>query len=442
MSEPLIFQGDVKGHETRDVPPQMLVPPLEQPLSIVALAQKEPFGQANPKDDLPKLPERGKFTESAKKNRLRFLEERTGVRLDQVAATALPPERLRRTTESFIGTVEVPIGVAGPLLFQGKNASGLRYAPMATTEGALVASATRGATAISHAGGVTTAALGRRLTRVPLFQMRSLADALCLADWLTLAIDDIKAQALTMSTHAKLIAVTPEIFGRDVHVHFAYDTQDAAGQNMVTGCTWRACQWILGEFERTFKKAAQQFLIESNLSSDKKVTFHSLTHGRGTRVTAECNLPSEITKRFLHVTPLALVKAYQSLARGAVAGGMVGININVANMIAALFTATGQDIASAHESGIGLLSLELSDDMSSVYASLTLPSLLVGSVGGGTSLPRQSECLRLMDCAGEGRSAALAEVICGFALALDLSTLSALASDEFAAAHHPLAKKK
>lgn len=431
----LIAQGNALPH------PALSATASDQLVDTAECAPPLIIGRERTNAELPKLPERGKFTESARQNRLRFLEEQTGVKLEHIPLTALPADRLRRTTESFIGTIEVPIGVAGPLVFRGENVTGLRYAPMATTEGSLVASATRGATAISHAGGVVTATLGRRISRVPLFQMHSLSDALFFADWLKAAFDDIRAQAMTMSSHADLKYVAPEVFGRDVHVHFVYDSQDAAGQNMTTGCTWRACQWILGELERRFGKTVEQFLIEANLSSDKKATFHSLTHGRGTRVTAECRLTAEVTKRFLHVTPLTLVRGYQGLAKGSVAGGMVGININVANMIAALFTATGQDIASVHESGVGLLNVELSDDMSSVYASLTLPSLLLGSVGGGTNLPRQSECLRLMDCAGAGKSAALAEIICGFALALDLSTLSALASDEFAAAHHPLAKK-
>jgi len=338
---------------------------------------------------IPKLPDRGRFTEESRQTRLSFLQRETGVKLDHVQHNSLNPDDLRRTVESFVGTVEIPIGIAGPLLFHGQNVNGMLYAPMATTEGSLVASATRGATAITHSGGVHTAVLGRRITRAPLFQMHSLSDALLLADWLRFSFESIRRQTKSMSRHAVLKQIEPEVLGRDLHVHFIYDSQDAAGQNMTTGCTWKACHWIIDEIKRDLGLSVRQFLIESNLSNDKKVSFNSLVCGRGTRAVAECTLSAEVTKRFLHVTPVQLAWAYQSLARGGVAGGMIGININIANMVAALFTSTGQDIASVHESSIGLLSLELAEDNMSIYASLMLPSLLIGTVGGGTNLPRQ-----------------------------------------------------
>ena len=388
----------------------------------------------------PRMPMRAQFTEAARLQRVNFLQEYTGIKLDEVATTSLDPESLTRVTESFIGTVEVPIGAAGPLLFHGQHTSGHIFAPMATTEGSLVASATRGSTAITASGGITTAILDQRITRVPLFQMADLHDAIFLGHWVQSRISDIRRQTQLMSKHAKLIRLEPQILGRDLHLHFIYDSGDAAGQNMTTGCTWRACHWIMEEIATKFGVKVERFIIESNLSNDKKVTFNNFIRGRGRRAVAECKLPGEVTQRFLHVTPEELVKGYHSLAAGGVAGGMIGLNINVANMVAAIFTATGQDIASVHESGVGHLTLELVDGGTAVYASLVLPSLLIGTVGGGTRLPQQRTCLKMMDCDGAGKSSRLAEIICGFALALDLSTLSALVSDEFAAAHHPLAK--
>lgn len=393
-----------------------------------------------PTNGWPRMPMRAQYTEAARLQRVSFLEEYTGVGLSPVAATSLDAENLERVTESFIGSIEVPVGAAGPLLFDGQYTLGHIFAPMATTEGSLVASATRGATAITASGGVTTAILDRRITRVPLFQMADLHDAIFVGHWVQSKISDIRRQTQLMSKHADLKRIEPQILGRDLHLHFLYDTADAAGQNMTTGCTWRACHWIMEEIASKFGLKVGRFIIESNLSNDKKVTFNNFICGRGTRAVAECRLPGEITQRFLHVTPEQLVRGYHSLANGGVAGGMIGININVANMVAAIFTATGQDIASVHESGVGHLTLELVDGGTAVYASLVLPSLLVGTVGGGTRLSQQRTCLQMMGCDGTGKSTRLAEIICGFALALDLSTLSALVSDEFAAAHHPLAK--
>lgn len=388
----------------------------------------------------PRMPMRAQYTEAARLKRVSFLQEYTGIGLDEVARTSLGPESLARVTESFIGTVEVPVGAAGPLLFHGQHTLGHIFAPMATTEGSLVASATRGSTAITASGGVTTAILDQRITRVPLFQMADLHDAMFLGHWAQSRISDIRRQTQLMSTHAKLIGLEPQILGRDLHLHFIYDSADAAGQNMTTGCTWRACHWIMEEIATKFGVKVERFIIESNLSNDKKVTFNNFIRGRGRRAVAECKLSGDVTQRFLHVTPEALVSGYHHLAAGGVAAGMIGLNINAANMVAAIFTATGQDIASVHESGVGHLTLELVDGGTAVYASLVLPSLLIGTVGGGTRLPQQRTCLQMMDCDGAGKSSRLAEIICGFALALDLSTLSALVSDEFAAAHHPLAK--
>ena len=391
-------------------------------------------------DSWPRLPARAQYTEAARQQRVSFLQNHTGVSLDEIAETSLDPESLTRVTESFIGTVEVPVGAAGPLLFHGQQAEGHLFAPMATTEGSLVASAIRGSTAITASGGVTTAILDRRITRVPLFQMQDLHDAIFLSRWIRLRFSDIRRQTQLMSKHADLKRIEPQILGRNLHLHFVYDAADAAGQNMTTGCTWRACHWIMDEIG-ALGLTVERFIIESNLSNDKKVTFNNFMYGRGTRAVAECKLPGDITQRFLHVTPERLVQGYHSLAAGGVAGGMIGVNINIANMVAAIFTATGQDIGSVHESGVGHLTLELVDQGTAVYASLVLPSLLIGTIGGGTRLPHQRKCLQMLGCDGAGKSSRLAEIICGFALALDLSTLSALVADEFAAAHHPLVKK-
>ncbi|TQV84291.1 hydroxymethylglutaryl-CoA reductase [Exilibacterium tricleocarpae] len=389
----------------------------------------------------PRLPARALFTETARRQREAFLQDYTGVNLDCITSSSVDPESLPSVTESFIGTVEVPIGAAGPLLFNGKHAQGHIFAPMATTEGSLVASATRGATAVTVSGGMTTAFLNRRITRVPLFQLANLNEALFVSQWIQSHFADINSQTQLMSSHAKLLSIEPQVVGRDLHLHFVYDSADAAGQNMVTGCTWRACHWIMDKLDRKLGLKVKRFIIESNLSNDKKVTFNNFIYGRGTRAVAECTVSGEVMKRILHVTPEQLVRGYHSLAAGGVAGGMIGININIANMVAAVFTSTGQDIGSVHESGVGHLTLELVNNGNAVYASLVMPSLLIGTVGGGTRLPQQNRCLQMIGCEGAGKSPRLAEVICGYALALDLSTLSALVSDEFAAAHHPLAKE-
>ena len=390
---------------------------------------------------LPKVPARGVYTEDARLQRLAFVRNETGAALEQIAQNTLDPTALVSNIEAFIGTVEIPVGVAGPLHICGEHARGLFYAPMATSEGALVASATRGATAISRSGGVNVRVLGQRMLRVPVFSLGSLSAAMFFAEWVKDHKQDIAAQTRKYSNYANLVDVRAELVGHAVHVQFAYETGDAAGQNMTTTCTWQACQWILAEMQHYPHIEFENFLIEANLSNDKKVTYNSFLQGRGIRVLAECTLTDEICQKVLKISAQKLFSAYNQFVGGSIAAGMVGININIANVIAAMFTATGQDIACVHESAIGQLHMEMTAD-GDIYAAMRLPGLVVGSIGGGTRLPQQRECLEMMGCAGAGSAHKLAEVIASFCLALDLSTLSAIASDQFARAHEKLGRNR
>jgi len=390
---------------------------------------------------LPKIPARGLYTEEARLERLQYVRDNTDAKFERIAETTLEAKALVSNIEAFVGSVEIPVGIAGPLHIKGGHADGLFYAPMATTEGALLASATRGATALSRSGGVNVRVIGQRMLRVPVFVLTDLNSALFFAEWVKDHYSEIAEQTRKYSNYANLVEVNTELMGRTVHVQFAYETGDAAGQNMTTTCTWQACQWIIAQMQQFPGMEFENFMIEANLSNDKKVTYNSFLKGRGVRVLAECLLTDEVCQKVLKVTPKQLFTAYNQFIGGSIASGMIGMNINIANVIGAIFTATGQDIACVHESSIGQLYLELTDD-NEVYATLRLPSLVVGSVGGGTSLAQQKECLELIGCAGPGCSHKLAEVIAGFCLALDLSTLSAIASDQFARAHEKLGRNR
>ncbi|MCJ8169131.1 phosphotransferase [Atopomonas sediminilitoris] len=390
---------------------------------------------------LPKVPARGLYSEEARQERLAFARNHTGAALEEVAHTRLEPRKLVSNIEALIGSVEIPVGLAGPLHIKGRHASGLFYAPMATSEGALVASATRGATALSRAGGVQTRVLGQRMMRVPLFGFDAMQQALFFAEWVQDHYSELAAEVRKYSNFAQLVEVQAQVMGRNVHVHFIYETGDAAGQNMTTTCTWQACQWILQQIKRFDGLKVRNFLVEANLSNDKKVTYQTFLKGRGVRVMAEVRLSEEVCRKVLKVTPTQLVNAYQNFVTGSLAAGMVGLNINVANVVAAMFTALGQDIACVHESALGQLHIELTEE-GDAYCTMTLPSLVIGTVGGGTNLPQQRECLELIDCAGPGKAHKLAEVIAGYCLALDISTLSAIAADQFARAHERLGRNR
>ncbi len=391
--------------------------------------------------NLPKIPARGLYTEEARQERLDFVREQTGCQLASVSQIGLDPRKLVSNIEALIGSVEVPVGIAGPLHIRGEHAQGLFYAPMATSEGALVASTTRGATALSRSGGVAARVIEQRMMRVPVFVFGDMANALFFAEWVKDHFDEMATEARRYSNYASLRAVRPYVFGRSVHVHLIYRTGDAAGQNMTTTCSWQICQWILKSIQGFEGLRVDNFLIDANLSNDKKVTYQTFLNGRGIRVVAEALLLQDICERILKVSPRQLVSAYNYCCAGSIAGGMVGMNINVANVIAALFTALGQDIACVHESALAQLHMELTET-GDVYCTMMLPSLVIGTVGGGTNLPQQRECLDIMGCAGPGKAHKLAEIMAGYCLALDLSTLSAIASDQFARAHEKLGRNR
>lgn len=390
---------------------------------------------------LPKVPARGLYTEEARQERLQFVRQETGAKLQYIEKTSFDPKALVSNIEAFVGSIEIPVGIAGPLYIKGEHANGLFYAPMATSEGALVASVTRGATAISRSGGATTRVIGQRMIRVPAFVLSDMSSALFFAEWIKDHFREIVAQTRKYSNYANLSELQTQVLGRTVYVHFVYETGDAAGQNMTTTCTWQACQWIIAETKKFEGMEFENFYIESNLSNDKKVTFQAFIRGRGIRVVTEVVLTREICESILKVKPEQIFNAYNRAAAGAISAGAVGLTINAANVIGAMFAACGQDIACVHESSIGHLYMDLIDE-DHLYATMVMPSLVVGSVGGGTSLPHMRESLELLGCAGPGCAHKLAEIICSFCLALDLSTISAIASDQFARAHEKMGRNR
>ncbi len=311
---------------------------------------------------------------------------------------------------------------------------------MATSEGALVASVTRGATAISRSGGVTARVLRQQMLRVPLFVLSNMQEALLFADVIRRHVDDLQTRVNQVSSHARLTQVDPFLIGNQVHVRFVYQTGDASGQNMTTTSTWHACQWLMAYMQKHHSVRFENFWIEGNMSGDKKVSFQSFIAGRGTRVSAEAFISTEELMHVLKVTPEQMANCHHLGMVGACQSGTIGYNVNTANVIAASFAATGQDIACVHESSVAQLHVQATEG--GLYASMVLPSLVVGTVGGGTALPRQQQMLEMMGCAGSGKVSRLAEIIAGFCLALDLSTMSAIISGQFASAHERLGRNK
>lgn len=343
--------------------------------------------------------------------------------------------RYSRNIENFIGVARVPIGLAGPLRVNGAHAAGDYYVPLATTEAALVASYSRGAQLITEAGGCAAVVVNEGVTRAPGFAFETIGDASVFVAWAVHAFEDLRTAAAATTRHGLLVDMQLAVEGNHVHLLLEFLTGDASGQNMVTIATDAVCRFIL---EQAPVKPRYWF-VEANMSGDKKATTHSFMTVRGKKVSAEIRLPEALVRKRLHTTPAAMVNYARMSMIGGVMTGSIGVQGHYANGLAALFIACGQDAACVAEAAVGVTRFEIRED-GSLYAAVTLPNLIVGTVGGGTGLPTQKACLDILGLAGAGQSRAFAEVAAALALAGELSIIGALAAGHFTRAHQQLAR--
>ncbi len=329
----------------------------------------------------------------------------------------------------------MPVGTAGPLRVNGLFAQGDYQVPLATTEAALVASYNRGANLITACGGASAMLLNEGVTRTPGFAFKSLIEAGQFVAWLVTQFDHFKTLAESTTSHGKLSDVSVNIEGNHVYLVFEYLTGDASGQNMVTIATNVVFDYIL---TNTPIEPDYAFL-DGNLSGDKKANSQTLRSVRGKKVTAEVTIPAELVEKYLHTTPKKMAQFGQMTTVGGALSGTIGINAHYANALAALYIACGQDAACVAESAIGMTRMEVTEK-GELYASVTLPNLMVGTVGGGTGLPSQKACLDLLGLHGSGQSQALAEVAATLCLAGELSIVGAFCAGHFSRAHHKLAR--
>ncbi len=388
----------------------------------------------------PIVPGRGLNVEEARQKRLDFLAQ-LDVCIPNIARSALSAEDIRGNIESYIGSVEIPLGLAGPLLMRKEGVSEeYVFAPVGTLEGALLASMNRGAKAVSLSGGFEAFVLRQRMSRGPMFIFENVRRCLRFKTWVESRFREIKEMAEKYSNHARLMELEAQLAGRAVHLRFIYETGDAAGQNMTTSCTAPVTHWMAEAFAEEAGFAPLQYMIEGNASSDKKVSFYSVNQGRGVQVVAECVLEEAVLQKILRVSAEDMLEALRQSQTLSKLDGMLGYNINVANALAGIFVATGQDLACLHESGVGILHMEKTE--AGLYCNLQLPALVIGTVGGGTHLEKQREALMMMDCYGKGKLERFAGIIAGFALALELSTFAAIVGGQFAKAHERLGRNK
>jgi hydroxymethylglutaryl-CoA reductase (NADPH) len=369
------------------------------------------------------------YTSDAARLRQEFLTAHSGSSLDHVGHYSLDPATLPGNIEHFVGVAQVPIGVAGPLLVDGEHAQGQFYVPLATAEGTLVASYNRGMKLLHEAGGVKTTIVEDHMQRAPSFIFESAREARAFGQWLTERFDDIAAVAESTTKTGKLKDIEQYSASRILYTRFNYTTGDAAGQNLTGKATQAACDWIKAEYS-----AIEQYFLESNFATDKKTSQVNMLHTRGKRVVAEATIPDALLRSVMKSSSELMFRARQVSNLG---GFMSGVNNNgahSANGITAIFIATGQDVANVAESSAAFVHAELRPN-GDYYYSITIPSLIVATYGGGTGLATQRECLELMDCYGDGKVRKLAEIIAATVLCGELSLGSAIVAEEWVKAH-------
>jgi hydroxymethylglutaryl-CoA reductase (NADPH) len=369
------------------------------------------------------------YDEEMIRRRRELLELRGGFRFQHIVRHSFDPHMARGNCENFVGVAQVPIGLAGPLRICGECANGEYLIPLATTEGTLVASHNRGMKVLNLCGGVKTTVMADAMQRAPVFVLHDARACRDFVQWVEAHCDQIRAAAEATSSVAKLLYIDPYVASKFAYLRFNFTTGDAAGQNMVGRATLAACEWILANFQ-----GIANFYLESNFATDKKASHINILRTRGKRVTAEATIPRDILVHHLRVEPEVLQHHYGVANIGAFLSGANNNGAQSPNSITAIFIATGQDVANVAESSAGILYSELTPS-GALYLSLTIPSLIVATYGGGTGLATQRECLQILDCYGKGKVNRLAEIIAGVALAGEISLGAAISSSDWVSAH-------
>jgi hydroxymethylglutaryl-CoA reductase (NADPH) len=371
------------------------------------------------------------YTREMAEVRQRFAEEKTGAKLHHLNHYSFDPTKLPGNIENFMGVAQVPIGLAGPLLVNGEHAQGEFYVPLATTEGTLVASYNRGMKALHASGGIMTTVCSDAMQRAPVFIFENARQARDFGNWVKQeeVMATIREVAEYTTRVGKLKNIEHYISNKFLYLRFNYYTGDAAGQNMVGKATFAACEWIKSQ-----RKEIVHYYLESNFATDKKGSQINVIRTRGKRVTAEATVPKHILETMMNTSTAPLHYHHQIANVGGFISHVNNNGAHSANGITAIFMATGQDVANVAESSAGIFFAERTED-DALYMSITIPSLIVGTYGGGTGLSTQRECLEILDCYGQGKVNKFAEIVAATVLAGELSLASAISGLDWVSSH-------
>ena len=411
----------------------------EGPHELDLALESDPFGELHllvhdavapreiPTVHIPR--EEDDYSDEAVRHRQAWVRDQTGAKLETVTRFAFDAHLARGNCENLIGAAQVPLGIAGPLRVNGEHAQGEFLIPLATSEGTLVASYNRGMRALNLSGGVTCTVVDDAMQRAPAFVFDNARAGRDFVAWVRANEGAIRQVAEATNPYLELAYIDPYAASKFVFLRFGFHTHDAAGQNMVGRATHAASLWILREYD-----GVRRFYLEGNMATDKKSSHMNILHTRGRRVTAEATIRAEVLRRDLRVEPASLAYHAGVAGVGAFMAGVNNTGLHSANGITAMFIATGQDVANVAESSAAMLYTELTPE-GDLYLSITIPSLIVATHGGGTGLATQRECLELLGCTGPGTVNRFAEIVAGVVLAGELSLAAAISSNDWVTGH-------
>ena len=365
-----------------------------------------------------------------------FVLEHTGADLSHVGSYSIDPALLPGNIENFAGVAQVPIGIAGPLSINGEHARGEFYVPLATTEGSLVASYNRGMRLLSECGGVKTTVVEEYMQRAPVFVLSDALEAREFGRWVEENFVRVKEAAEGTTKTGKLMYIGQYQVGPLLYLRFNYTTGDAAGQNMTAKATYAACEWVKSNYP-----GKASYVLSGSIDTDKKHSYINMLLTRGKRVVAEAVIQRQLLKSLMGVEVLDLFRLRQIHNTGSFLAGSASVAAQVANGLAALFIATGQDAANVAESHSALTYSQVLEN-GDYYWSITLPSLIVATYGGGTGLATQKQCLEMLGCYGKGKARKFAEICAAVVLAGETSLASAVLAGDWVTAHENMGRNR
>ncbi len=366
--------------------------------------------------------------------RIEFLQEISKADLTAINNFTVNSELTRGNIENIIGFTQIPVGVIGPLTINGEHAKGNFYVPMATLEGALISSYNRGSRVISLSGGANVVVLQDTIQRAPFFVFKNINKAKEFIVWLRKNFICLKTIAAKTTNHGNLHSFKSFLIGKSVYVRLEFSSGDAMGMNMITKATNEVCNYIVENLE------IEKCVIESNMAVDKKPAYINMILGRGKSVSAEVRIPEKTVKRYFMTTPRKMVDNYNGQMLGNTLAGVNGCTYHFANGLSAIFIACGQDAANVTDSSTGIINMEVVEN--DLYVSIYLPSLVIGTIGGGTSLPAQKSCLDMMDCYGKNKVKKFAEIVAATLLCGEISLAAAITAGDFVEAHEKYGRNR